>query len=133
MTADVGRRKAAVMTGRPGEGFTLGVDLGTSHTVAMLRWPDGRTRPLLFDGQPLLPSAVYLDTTGRLHVGRDALRLGQAEPGRFEPNPKRHIDDQTVLLGGAEVPVADLLAGLLGAVAREVVAATGFLPPAVLT
>ena len=119
--------------GQPGDGFVLGVDLGTSHTVAMLRWPDGRTRPLLFDGQPLLPSAVYLDTTGRLHVGRDALRLGQAEPGRLEPNPKRHIDQRTVLLGGAEVPVADLLAGLLGAVAREVVAATGFLPPAVLT
>jgi molecular chaperone DnaK (HSP70) len=99
----------------------------------MLRWPDGRTRPLLFDGQPLLPSAVYLDTTGRLHVGRDALRLGYAEPGRFEPNPKRHIDDQTVLFGGAEVPVADLLAGLLAAVAREAVAAAGFLPPAVLT
>jgi len=114
-------------------GFVLGVDLGTSHTVAMLRRPDGRTRPLLFDGQPLLPSAVYLDTTGRLHVGRDAVRLGQAEPGRLEPNPKRHVDSETVLLGGAEVPTADLLAALLGAVAREAVAATGFLPPAVLT
>ncbi|AGZ46472.1 Hsp70 family protein [Actinoplanes friuliensis] len=115
------------------DGYVLGVDLGTSHTVAMLRWPDGRTRPLLFDGQPLLPSAVYLDTTGRLHVGRDALRLGQAEPDRFEPNPKRHIDAETVLLGGSDVPTADLLAALLGAVAREAVAATGFLPPAVLT
>ncbi|RSM63756.1 hypothetical protein DMB66_21865, partial [Actinoplanes sp. ATCC 53533] len=115
------------------DGFVLGVDLGTSHTVAMLRRPDGRTRPLLFDGQPLLPSAVYLDTTGRLHVGRDAVRLGQAEPGRLEPNPKRHVDAESVLLGGAEVPTADLLAALLGAVAREAVAATGFLPPAVLT
>ncbi|MEU8609583.1 Hsp70 family protein, partial [Actinoplanes sp. NPDC048791] len=114
-------------------GWLLGVDLGTSHTVAMLRRPDGRTRPLLFDGQPLLPSAVYLDTTGRLHVGRDAVRLGQAEPGRLEPNPKRHVDAETVLLGDTEVPTADLLAALLGAVAREAVAATGFLPPAVLT
>ncbi|MEU4213968.1 Hsp70 family protein [Actinoplanes sp. NPDC026623] len=115
------------------DGFVLGVDLGTSHTVAMLRWPDGRTRPLLFDGRPLLPSAVYLDTTGRLHVGRDAVRLGQAEPGRLEPNPKRHVDTETVLLGGSDVPTADMLAALLGAVAREAVAATGFLPPAVLT
>jgi hypothetical protein len=125
---------AAAMTGpdtRPG--FALGVDLGTSHTVAMLRWPDGRTRPVLFDGQPLLPSAVFLDTTGRLHVGRDALRLGHADPARFEPSPKRHIDDETVLLGGSGVPVADLLAALLGAVGRETVAAAGFLPPAVLT
>src|SRR5688572_12243702 len=115
------------------DGWVLGVDLGTSHTVAMLRRPDGRTRPLLFDGQPLLPSAVYLDTTGRLHVGRDAVRLGQAEPGRLEPNPKRHVDAETVLLGGVDVPTPDLLAALLGAVAREAVAATGFLPPAVLT
>ncbi|GAA2647350.1 Hsp70 family protein [Paractinoplanes durhamensis] len=116
------------------DGFLLGVDLGTSHTVAMLRHPDGRTRPLLFDGQPLLPSAVYLDTTGRLHVGADALRLGHAEPGRLEPNPKRHVDDGAVQLGdGASVPVADLLAALLGAVAREAVATTGFLPPAILT
>src|SRR3954471_10505323 len=102
------------MTG-PDAGFVLGVDLGTSHTVAMLRHPDGRTRPLLFDGQPLLPSAVYLDTTGRLHVGADALRLGHAEPNRLEPNPKRHVDDGTVLLGdSANVPVADLFAALLG-------------------
>src|SRR3954471_18826978 len=97
------------------EGFVLGVDLGTSHTVAMLRRPDGRTRPLLFDGQPLLPSAVYLDATGRLQVGADAVRLGHAEPGRLEPNPKRRVDDGTVLLGdSANVPVADLFAALLG-------------------
>jgi molecular chaperone HscA len=115
------------------DGFVLGVDLGTSHTVAMLRRPDGRTRPLLFDGQPLLPSAVYLDTTGRLHVGRDAVRLGRSDPGRVEPHPKRHVDAETVLLGGTPVPTADLLAALLGAVAREAVAATGFLPAAVLT
>ncbi|GIM93518.1 Hsp70 family protein [Paractinoplanes toevensis] len=116
------------------DGFVLGVDLGTSHTVAMLRHPDGRTRPLLFDGQPLLPSAVYLDTTGRLHVGTDALRLGHADPARLEPNPKRHVDDGTVLLGSDQsIPVADLFAALLGAVAREAVATTGFLPPAILT
>ncbi len=116
------------------DGFLLGVDLGTSHTVAMLRRPDGRTRPLLFDGRPLLPSAVYLDTTGRLHVGADAVRLGHAEPGRLEPHPKRHIDDDAVLLGdGVSVPVADLLAALLGAVAQEAVATAGFLPPATVT
>src|SRR4051794_28260393 len=108
--------------------FALGVDLGTSHTVAMLRWTDGRTRPLLFDGQPLLPSAVFLDRGGRLHVGKDAQRLGPAAPDRFEPHPKRHVDAESVLLGGSAVPVADLFAALLGAVAREAVGAAGFLP-----
>ncbi len=56
-------------------GFAMGVDLGTSNTVAVVRWPDGRTRPLLVDGVPVLPSGVYLDEHGRLHVGRDAQRL----------------------------------------------------------
>ncbi|MCO8274393.1 Hsp70 family protein [Actinoplanes sp. TRM 88003] len=116
------------------EGFELGVDLGTSHTVAMLRRPDGRTRPLLFDGRPLLPSAVHLDPSGRLHVGADAIRLGHADPGRLEPHPKRHIDEESVMLGdGATVPVADLLAALLEAVAREAVATAGFLPEATVT
>ena len=46
--------------------FGLGVDFGTSSTVAMLRWPDGRVKPLLFEGSPLLPSAVYLEDDGRL-------------------------------------------------------------------
>ncbi|MET0415852.1 MAG: Hsp70 family protein, partial [Actinoplanes sp.] len=120
------------MTG-PSDDFVLGVDLGTSHTVAMLRHPDGRTRPLLFDGQPLLPSATYLDKSGRLHVGADALRLGQADPARLEPHPKRRVDDDSVLLGDTSVPVPDLFAALLAAVAREATATAGFLPPAVLT
>src|SRR2546421_11944211 len=110
----------------------LGVDLGTSNTVAVVRWPDGRTRPLLFDGVPILPSAVYLDPEGRLHVGRDALRMAALDPARLEPNPKRRIDEATVLLGSHEVPTVDLLAAVLGAVARAAVEATGFLPPAVL-
>src|SRR5439155_1470712 len=44
-------------------GFALGVDFGTSNTVAMLRWPDGRARPLLVDGSPLQPSSGYADPT----------------------------------------------------------------------
>ena len=114
-------------------GFALGVDLGTSNTVAVVRWPDGRTRPLLFDGLPIMPSGGYLDETGRLHVGRDAQRLAEAEPARYEPNPKRRIDEQAVLLGGREVPTVELLAAVLRAVAQAAVEAVGFLPPAVLT
>jgi molecular chaperone HscA len=113
--------------------YGLGVDLGTSNTVAVLHTPDGRTRPLLFDGQPLMPSGVFLDQQGRLHVGRDAQRLAQADPARYEPNPKRRIDETSVLLGEGEVPVVDLLAALLGAVARAAVETVGFLPPAMLT
>ncbi len=115
------------------DGFGVGVDLGTSNTVAVLRWPDGRTRPLLHDGAPIMPSGVFLDEAGRLHVGRDAQRMAQLDPARFEPNPKRRVDEAAVLLGDREVPVADLFAALLGAVGRAAVEAVGFLPPAVLT
>lgn len=121
------------MTGQAGGGFALGVDLGTSNTVAVLRWPDGRTRPLLFDGQPIMPSGAYLDPTGLLHAGRDASRLAHADPGRYEPNPKRRVDEPAVLLGDREVATADLLAAALRAVARAAVEAVGFLPPAAVT
>ncbi|MEU7612892.1 Hsp70 family protein [Micromonospora sp. NPDC049204] len=115
------------------EGFALGVDLGTSNTVAVLRWPDGRTRPLLMDGQPLSPSAVYADPDGTLHTGWDARRLAQTDPARFEANPKRRVDEPTIVLGDRSYPPADLLAAVLAAVARAAVGAVGFLPPAVLT
>ena len=70
------------------DGFALGVDLGTSNTVAVLRWPDGRTRPLLVDGQPILPSGVYADADGTLHVGRDAQRLAAGRPGPVRAEPE---------------------------------------------
>jgi molecular chaperone DnaK (HSP70) len=58
-------------------GHLLGIDFGTSNTVAVARWPDGRVRSLLFDGAPLLPSAVLLDERGALVAGREALRAAK--------------------------------------------------------
>ena len=118
---------------QPQQGFAIGVDLGTSNTVAVIRHPDGRTRPLLVDGAPIMPSGVYVDEHGRLHVGRDAQRMAGLDPSRFEPNPKRRIDEADVLLGDREVATVDLLAAILAAVARTAVEAVGFLPAAVLT
>ncbi|MEU5565109.1 Hsp70 family protein [Micromonospora musae] len=115
------------------EGFALGVDLGTSNTVAVLRWPDGRTRPLLVDGQPIMPSGVYADPDGGLHSGLDARRLAQADPARYEPNPKRRVDEVSVRLGERDLLPAELLGAVLHAVGRAAVEAAGFLPPAVLT
>jgi actin-like ATPase involved in cell morphogenesis len=97
----------------------LAVDLGTSTTIAMMQWPDGRVRPLLFDGSPLLSSAVLLDADGQLHTGRDAVHLARRTPERLEPNPKRRIDDDVVLLGPAEVPVRDLLSAVFSRVSEE--------------
>jgi hypothetical protein len=97
----------------------LGIDFGTSNTVAMLRMPDGRVRPLLFDGSPMLPSAVYLSPDGRMLVGRDAERNARVDPSRFEPNPKRRIDDGTVFLGERELPVPRVIGYVLEQVLTE--------------
>ncbi|MEJ3749329.1 Hsp70 family protein [Actinomycetes bacterium KLBMP 9797] len=117
----------------PSSGHALGIDFGTSHTVAVVRWPDGRARPLLIDGSPLLPSAVYAEPGGghaepsggsaepggALAVGRDAVHSARLDPARFEPNPKRRIDEGTLLLGDREVPVVELIGAVFGRVAEE--------------
>jgi molecular chaperone DnaK len=97
----------------------LGIDFGTSNTVAIARWPDGRARPILVDGSPLLPSAVYAETSGLLLVGRDAVHSARRDPARYEPNPKRRIDDESVLLGDREIEVVDLMAAVLVRVLEE--------------
>jgi actin-like ATPase involved in cell morphogenesis len=108
----------------------LGVDFGTSHTVAVARWPDGRARPLLFDGSPLLPSAVSLDESG-LVVGRDAMHSARRAPESFEPNPKRRIDEGSVLLGERDVAVQAMLTAVFRRVLAEFTRTAGGAPTAV--
>ena len=115
------RQSAGVVRG----GFRLGVDFGTSHTVAALTDPDGQTRPLLFDGSPLLASAVAVGPGSEFLVGADALRVAVGDPAALEPNPKRRIDEHTVWLAGRECPVTDLVAVVLQRVAVEASRVTG--------
>src|SRR5256886_9221856 len=118
-----------------GAGYALGVDFGPSNPVAGRRGPDGRARPLLVDGSPLLPSAVYADPGGTILVGRDAIHSARLDPARFEPNPKRRIDDQSVLLGDRELSVVELIAAVLGRIGEEARRTTGGAPinPVTLT
>jgi molecular chaperone DnaK len=113
------------------DGYSLGIDFGTSNTVAVLHAADGRTRTLLVDGSPLLPSAVYAERDGAVVVGRDAVYSARLDPARFEPNPKRRIDEGTVLLGDRELPVVELIAAVLGRVAEECARTLGPVEPAV--
>src|SRR5690606_479223 len=106
----------------PGQPFRLGVDVGTSNTTAILRWPDGLCRPLLFDGSPLLPSAVYLQPDGTLLVGRDALRAARLDPARLEPTPKRR---RVLRLGDQELDVTAAFVALLDRVRAEAVRVSG--------
>jgi len=110
----------------------LAIDYGTSNTVALVRAADGRTRQLLFDGSPLLPSAVLADRDGTLRIGRDAVRSARLDPARYEPNPKRRIDESEVLLGERVYPLAHLIAATLNAVWHEAARVSGGLPARVL-
>ncbi|GIG62379.1 hypothetical protein Lfu02_67510 [Longispora fulva] len=74
-------------------GHRLGIDFGTSNTVAVLGRPDGQVRQLLFDGSPVLPSGVFTNPAGELLTGRDAAHSARLAPERFVPNPKRLLDD----------------------------------------
>ncbi len=91
----------------------LSVDLGVSNTVAVLA--DGVTPPRVVDvdGAATMPSAVFAEDTGALLVGRDAERKARLDPTRFEPNPKRRIDEPHLALGDHAVPVSEALAAVL--------------------
>jgi len=91
----------------------------------LVRGADGRARHLLFDGSPLLPSAVYADPADGVRTGRDAVRSARIDPARYEPNPKRRIDESTVLLGDRAYAVTDLIAHTLRRVCTEAVRVTG--------
>jgi molecular chaperone DnaK len=95
----------------------------------MVSVPGREPRPLLFDGSPLLPSAVYAAPDGRLIVGRDAWHAGSSNPAGLEPHPKRHIDEDRLLLDGREIPMEAVVAAVL----RHVSVEAGHVDGAVLT
>ncbi len=98
----------------------LSIDFGTSNTVVALAVDGQAARTVTFDASPLLPSAVYLAADGSVTVGREAQRQARLDPTRYEPNPKRRIDDGEVLLGDRVVGVVELIAAVLRSVATEV-------------
>ncbi|MEU4673379.1 Hsp70 family protein [Amycolatopsis sp. NPDC023774] len=97
----------------------LSVDLGTSNTVAVLSAYGRPPRVVEVDGSANMPSAIFAGEDGTIMVGRDAERRARLDPTRFEPNPKRRIDEQTLLLGTDVVPVTEALAAILRRVLDE--------------
>lgn len=98
----------------------LSVDLGTSNTVAVLSAHGRPPRVVEVDGAANMPSALFAADDGRLVVGREAERQARLNPARFEPNPKRRVDEGTLLLGDRVVPVTEAFAAVLAKVAGEV-------------
>jgi hypothetical protein len=99
--------------------IVLSVDLGTSNTVAVLAAHGRPPRVVEVDGAATMPSALFAAEDASLVVGRDAERRARLDPARFEPNPKRRVDEGTLLLGDLVVPVTDAFAAVLGRVAEE--------------
>ncbi|WP_244214962.1 Hsp70 family protein, partial [Amycolatopsis thermalba] len=97
----------------------LSIDLGTSSTVAVLSAFGRGPRVIEIDGSVTMSSAIFAGEDGTLVVGQDAERRARLDPARFEPNPKRRIDDATLLLGDTVVEVTDALAAVLRRVAEE--------------
>lgn len=111
-----------------GVGLRLVVNLGTATTTAVLRWPDGRVEPLVFDGSSVLPSAVYDHPDHDVLTGSAALAAAQDEPQHCDPYPMLRLGDGSVRMGGREVAPRDLVVAIMRRVARHADHAAGRLP-----
>ncbi|ADJ50420.1 molecular chaperone Hsp70 [Amycolatopsis mediterranei S699] len=107
----------------------LSIDFGTSSTVGVLSAFGRGPRAIEVDGSVTMSSAVYVNDDGLLVVGQDAERRARLEPSRFEPNPKRRIDEGTLRLGDTDVDIADAFAAVLRRMGEEAERQLGH-PPA---
>jgi molecular chaperone DnaK len=86
-------------------GRTVGIDLGTTNSeVAIVENGQARVLPGE-DGDPILPSCVGFSDSGKLLVGREALRQYAAAPDRTVRSIKRWMgtDHKTTLrIGGTD-------------------------------
>lgn len=97
----------------------VAVDFGTSTTCVAVSAAGGEPRVLVIDGHPFLPSAVYAGADGRLFVGQEADRQAAIDPARYEPTPKRRIDDGELLLGTQVLPVRDAVRAVFARACAE--------------
>ncbi len=91
--------------------YAVGIDLGTSNSVAAYVTESGRTAIFPNEvGDYMTPSAVYLDD-GETIVGRAALKSGMFEPDRLVQAAKRRLGirssagaDRSSAVSGNDVP-----------------------------
>lgn len=91
----------------------VSVDFGTSSTCTVVSCGGGAPQVVVIDGQPLIPSAVFAAADGTLFVGQEAERQAAVDPARFEPHPKRRIDEGELLLGSRVLKVGDVVRSVL--------------------
>ncbi|WP_436492356.1 type VII secretion-associated protein [Actinokineospora sp. HUAS TT18] len=97
----------------------VAIDFGTSSTCVAVSVHGREPQVVVVDGQPLLSSAVYAAPDGTLFVGQEAERQAALDPSRYEPHPKRRIDEAELLLGDAVVPVGAVFRAVIGRALTE--------------
>ncbi|MEU1969430.1 Hsp70 family protein [Micromonospora sediminicola] len=102
----------------------LAIDYGSASTTAVLAWPDGTWTPVMFDGEPALPSAVLLAPDGVTLTGHQAWQAASRTPHRFIPHP-RQPSEQRLTVADTDIDPLDLVAATLRRVADQAKQTTG--------
>lgn len=97
----------------------VAVDFGTSSTCVAVSVRGREAQVVAVDGHPLMSSSVYAAPDGTLFVGQEADRQAAVDPSRYEPHPKRRIDETELLLGATVVPVRDVIRAVLARAVAE--------------
>jgi type VII secretion-associated protein (TIGR03931 family) len=97
----------------------VAVDFGTSSTCIAISVHGREPQVVAVDGSPLMSSAVYAAPDGTLFVGQEADRQAAVDPSRYEPHPKRRIDETELLLGATVVGVRDAIRAVLSRAVGE--------------
>ncbi|MFD2422303.1 type VII secretion-associated protein [Amycolatopsis pigmentata] len=97
----------------------VAVDFGTSSTCVVVSRHGRDPQVVVIDGQPLMSSAVYVAGDGTVFVGQEADRQAAMDPSRYEPNPKRRIDEGELLLGDTVIRVTDVVHAVLDRAVSE--------------
>ncbi len=92
----------------------VAVDFGTTSTCVVVSVDGGEPQVVMVEGgSPVMPSAVFASADGTLFVGQEAERQAAIDPARYEPNPKRRIDEGELLLGNSVLSVVDVVRAVL--------------------
>ncbi|TDV47167.1 type VII secretion-associated protein [Actinophytocola oryzae] len=97
----------------------VAVDFGTSSTCVAVSVRGREPQVVAVDGTPLMSSAVYAAPDGTLFVGQEADRQAAVDPSRYEPHPKRRIDEPELLLGTSVHKVRDVIRAVLSRAVAE--------------
>ncbi|HJP78850.1 MAG TPA: type VII secretion-associated protein [Pseudonocardiaceae bacterium] len=98
----------------------VAVDFGTTSTCVVVSVNGGEPQVVMVEGgSPVMPSAVFAAADGTLFVGQEAERQAAIDPARYEPNPKRRIDEGELLLGNSVLPVVDVVRAVLSRAVGE--------------